>query len=281
MFTSTGSESPFMFASAPIPGLTTLDTNAGTLTGGINTAENYPAALAPDSIIEAVADPLSTLGTSTQAVSSTMDAAKTPVAGLAAATQRAATTISNAASTIDSGYGSRPNFSYGGGSYGSGGGWSHELTMMPMQPYGASQPYEEGGIPEIPYIKELTNTYGDTAGALDTLSDAADGATKSLYSMGQSSVPDYSQGYATGGDVVKASLTPGEFVMSPRATQKWYPTIKAMNKFDQPRFAEGGDVTNVGDVVVNINGSNANHVDGRQIAQAVRRTLRQKTARIT
>jgi hypothetical protein len=54
-----------------------------------------------------------------------------------------------------------------------------------------------------------------------------------------------------------------------------------MNRFDQPRFAQGGDVTNVGDVVVNINGSAANRVDGRQIAQAVRRTLRQKTARLS
>lgn len=88
------------------------------------------------------------------------------------------------------------------------------------------------------------------------------------------------QFFATGGDVVSAHLTPGEFVLNPRATQQWYPTIKAMNRFDQPRFAQGGDVTNVGDVIVNVNGAAAQNVNGRQLAQAVRRALHQKVARL-
>lgn len=260
--------SPFMFASAPIPELTPLSLNSESFSGGVST--NDPLSTA----VSAFTDPLDTLGDTTQNVSGKMNSAVNPVVNLAAATQQAAQSISTAANTLDAGYGTNYRYSPG---YGGGGGeeWTSELSVMPMPAL------QEMIDPYAQYGGEISNTVGETEEALSGLTKSLQNTSINIDSLPRSDSEMYNARYATGGDVVKASLTPGEYVMNPRATQKWYPTIKAMNKFDQPRFAEGGDVTNVGDVVVNINGSNADRVDGRQIAQAVRRALRQKTARIT
>ncbi len=61
-----------------------------------------------------------------------------------------------------------------------------------------------------------------------------------------------------GTDTIPAMLSPGEFVVNSRATQRWYSQLVAMNAGLSPsRFAGGGQVTNagiMGDVTVNVNG---------------------------
>ena len=83
-----------------------------------------------------------------------------------------------------------------------------------------------------------------------------------------------------GTDTIPAMLSPGEMVMSAKASQAWSSQLIAMNAGVQPAFrASGGTVTNVGDISVTVNGAGKSGAQtGREIAQSLRRELRRGTA---
>jgi len=85
-----------------------------------------------------------------------------------------------------------------------------------------------------------------------------------------------------GTDTVPAMLTPGEVVMNPRASRKWYTQLQAMNAGVQPIYRqEGGPVSNsnFGDINVTVNTSTSRVDDraGRQLGRALKRELRRNT----
>lgn len=85
-----------------------------------------------------------------------------------------------------------------------------------------------------------------------------------------------------GTDTIPAMLSPGEFVMNARSTKKWFSQLQAMNAgFDPVYRAEGGPVTNVGDINVSVSADSKNPGQtGRQIARSLRRELRRNTSSV-
>ncbi len=88
-------------------------------------------------------------------------------------------------------------------------------------------------------------------------------------------------GHARGVDRVPAMLAPGEFVMNARSTRNFLPQLQAMNAGMEPNYrANGGSVTHVGDVTVNVHASNNPHATGAAVVQHIRRALRRGTAKL-
>lgn len=87
------------------------------------------------------------------------------------------------------------------------------------------------------------------------------------------------KGGPIGPDTITARLTPGEFVMNPRASQAFRPLLSMLNNAALPRFAQGGSVTNVGDINISISGAAAERVNARDLAQALKREIRKGTIR--
>jgi len=103
------------------------------------------------------------------------------------------------------------------------------------------------------------------------------------------------QGYAHGGtarylaaggpkgtDTIPAMLSPGEFIMSARASRRFSAQLTAMNAGVRPVFrSEGGVTTNVGDISfnggINIGGGKSADGTARQLMGAIRRELRRGT----
>ena len=90
-------------------------------------------------------------------------------------------------------------------------------------------------------------------------------------------------GYARRGtDVIPAMLSPGEFVMSARATRRFYSQLVAMNAGYQPAHrASGGPVTNagiVGDVTVNEESGGEDM--GHKVVRAINREIRRGTSKL-
>lgn len=86
---------------------------------------------------------------------------------------------------------------------------------------------------------------------------------------------------ATGGDLTRGqdqtlvAAQAGEFVVNARDSARFFAQLRAMNSGRTPIFREqGGPVTNVGDINVNVDARNATTVDGRQIARQLKRELR-------
>lgn len=81
-------------------------------------------------------------------------------------------------------------------------------------------------------------------------------------------------GFTRGMDTIPAMLSAGESVINARSTARFFSQIQAMNAGQDPVFRnEGGAVTKIGDIHVNVNNTSGS-VDGRQIAQALERELR-------
>jgi len=89
---------------------------------------------------------------------------------------------------------------------------------------------------------------------------------------------------ATGGDIhgsdsVHAMLSPGEFVVNAGATRKFYSQLVAMNSGTRA-FANGGAVTNVGDINVSMSSSGNAELDVVHIGKALHREIRRGTIKL-
>jgi len=82
-----------------------------------------------------------------------------------------------------------------------------------------------------------------------------------------------------GTDIIPAMLSPGEYVVNAKATRQFYSQLVAMNSGTQPVYrAEGGPVTNVGDVSISVNGTTAPQQTAREIMSAFKRETRRGTS---
>lgn len=146
-------------------------------------------------------------------------------------------------------------------------------------------------------IKEIKNPFVDTTQAVSAMrrlelaaiaaaeavarANSAGGGANLAYHGG---TPIYraAGGPSRGQDTQPAMLAKGEHVTSARNSAKFAAQLQAMNAGQSPIFREqGGSVTNVGDVNVNVtggSGSESPDVVGRQIANSLRRELRRKTS---
>lgn len=90
-----------------------------------------------------------------------------------------------------------------------------------------------------------------------------------------------SGGQARGSDTVPAMLTPGEIVMNPRASRKFFSQLMAMNSGSQPSFlSNGGSVGNTfGDINVNITATSTADINARAIAKGIQREMRKGNIR--
>ena len=83
-----------------------------------------------------------------------------------------------------------------------------------------------------------------------------------------------------GKDTVPALLSPGEFVVNERATRRFFSQLVSMNSGSIPKFAEGGSVTNVGDVNITLQSTGSESVDIVKIGKGLRRAIRQGRVRL-
>jgi len=82
-------------------------------------------------------------------------------------------------------------------------------------------------------------------------------------------------GTARGVDTIPAMLSPGESVITPQATSRFFSQIQAMNAGQEPTFrAQNGGTTTIGDISVNVQGGDTGVATGRTIAQELRRQAR-------
>jgi hypothetical protein len=86
-------------------------------------------------------------------------------------------------------------------------------------------------------------------------------------------------GEPRGTDVIPAMLTPGEMVMSAATTRRFASQLTAMNAGSRPTYHnQGGHVTNIGDINVNVEGGGTGRQTARSIATELRRELRRGTS---
>jgi len=87
-------------------------------------------------------------------------------------------------------------------------------------------------------------------------------------------------GFATkGSDTIPAMLSPGEFVMNQRSTERFYSQLIRMNS-PQP-MAHGGQVTNLnGDFNISVHSSGSSKVDAVNIGRELRNEIRRGRVRI-
>ena len=84
-----------------------------------------------------------------------------------------------------------------------------------------------------------------------------------------------------GMDTIPVMARPGESIINPDSTRKFFSQIQAINSGKQPIFrSQGGGVTNVGDISINVNGSGSPEQTGRVVLRKVRRELRRGTSRL-
>jgi len=86
-------------------------------------------------------------------------------------------------------------------------------------------------------------------------------------------------GQAQGTDVIPAMLSPGEVVINAASARRFAAQLTAINAGVQPVYrSEGGSVTNIGDINVNVTGGGTSRQTAREIAAELRRELRRGTA---
>lgn len=109
---------------------------------------------------------------------------------------------------------------------------------------------------------------------------AASGGGRGFYHGGL--VYRASGGNIRGQDVIPAMLAQDEFVINARSSRRFFSQLQAMNSGQTPVFRDqGGPVTNIGDINVNVTASNTSIQTARQIATDLRRELRRKTSRFS
>jgi len=118
--------------------------------------------------------------------------------------------------------------------------------------------------------------------AVPTLTSAKGGLVQKLSAGGMVQVARHlSQGgfLPQGTDTVPAMLSPGEFVVNARSARRFFSQLVAINAGVRPVYRqEGGPVTNVGDIHVNVQGGQSARQSARTIAAGVRRELRRGTS---
>ena len=81
-------------------------------------------------------------------------------------------------------------------------------------------------------------------------------------------------GRPQGTDRIPAWLSQGEFVVNAQATKQFLPLLKALNSGNVSHMNQGGQVTNVGDINVSVQGGDTAQATIHAIAQGLNREMR-------
>lgn len=82
-----------------------------------------------------------------------------------------------------------------------------------------------------------------------------------------------------GTDTIPAMLSPGEFVVNAAASKKFFSQLVAINSGTAPVYREeGGPVTNIGDVNINVTESQSARSTARETMSAFRREMRRRSS---
>jgi hypothetical protein len=93
------------------------------------------------------------------------------------------------------------------------------------------------------------------------------------------------QRFATGGigtDTIPAMLSPGEFVINARSSQRFFSQLQSINAGNTPTFRDGGTTNNttIGDIHVSSSSSGDGRVIARDIMKSMTRELRRGSGKI-
>jgi TP901 family phage tail tape measure protein len=81
-------------------------------------------------------------------------------------------------------------------------------------------------------------------------------------------------GGVRGNDRRAVYMDPREFIVNAEASRTYAPFLQAINSNRIPHFAQGGSVTNVGDIKVSVNGGSTSGQTIQEIAQGINREIR-------
>lgn len=84
-----------------------------------------------------------------------------------------------------------------------------------------------------------------------------------------------------GMDTQAVGVRAGESIINPDSTRKFFSQIQAINAGKTPQYrSTGGSTTNVGDISINVNGSESPQATGRAVAAKLRREFRKGSSRL-
>lgn len=118
------------------------------------------------------------------------------------------------------------------------------------------------------------------AQALQELAAANAAAGGAQFARNGAHIQRYANGgQARGSDRISAALSPGEIVLNPSASRKFYSQVMPLNRGATPRFNTGGAVGDTfGDVSINIDNRNTGQpINGREIYRQIKREARRGT----
>jgi TP901 family phage tail tape measure protein len=114
-----------------------------------------------------------------------------------------------------------------------------------------------------------------------TLAAAGGGAGAVAYHGGPMNRYFAAGGSPRGQDKINTMLSKGETVTNAKSSQRFFSELNAINQGSQPVFREqGGQVTNVGDVNVTVNGGDSSQQTVREIGHALRREVQRGNVKL-
>lgn len=141
---------------------------------------------------------------------------------------------------------------------------------------------------ESPRIRESVQSLEDFNTSLGDISGALQDAIKNVRDLSEElrNIPAtrigqengmhggyFAFGGRVGRDTIAAMLSPGEFVVNPTTSRRFYSQLKSMNSGLEPRYYAQGGATSFGDINVNVNGGPTAGVTARDIGNALRREM--------
>lgn len=141
--------------------------------------------------------------------------------------------------------------------------------------------FKETGDAGVTAFSNIQTQVRSTISSLEALKAAAQVSGAVIQTQAGGGIPKFAGGGTTyGSDKINALLSPGEFVVNPAATRKFYSQLVAMNSGTR-NYAGGGNVTtNVGDVNVSMQSSGNASTDVARIGKLLRREIRRGTVKL-
>lgn len=121
--------------------------------------------------------------------------------------------------------------------------------------------------------RQITRETLNTAAAAQQAAAASASAQARFF--GGSVFRNFGGDLTRGQDQQLVAANAGEFFVNERSSNRFFSQLQAINAGQTPVFRDqGGPVTNIGDINVNVDARNSANVDGRQIARSINREIR-------
>lgn len=126
--------------------------------------------------------------------------------------------------------------------------------------------------------RQITLETQATAQAAAAAAQAQAGGAQGLF-FGGSVFKNFGGDITRGQDQQLVAASAGEFFVNERSSSRFFSQLQAINAGQNPVFRDqGGPVTNIGDINVNVDASNSRSVDGREIARTLQREMRRNSS---